>query len=223
MAIASSTPSPTPRVDPSSPTTNASNSTDRVTCLLEAPRARSRASSRLRWATRIENVLTMMNAPTTREMPAKISRKVRRKPIASSRSDAASSAASSPVTASYPSGRTASTWSRSSDWETPGFAVTHRSVNSSRPPRKRFCAVAVSKAAYVAPLSEPPSGKSRMPTSFGVSSAWSAEVTMCTFSPMKYPDRCAVLASKTTSSGPFGGRPWVRVRPVSPCPAGASP
>ena len=91
--MASSTPRPSPSVEPTSPTTSASSSTERVTCRFDAPSARSRASSRLRWATRIENVLTIRKAPTTSEMPAKMSRKVRRKLIASSRSVAASSAA----------------------------------------------------------------------------------------------------------------------------------
>ena len=126
--MASSTPSPSPSVEPSRPTTKASISTDRVTCLLEAPSARSSASSRLRWATRIEKVLTMRKAPTTSEMPAKINRKVRRKLMASSRSEALSSAALSPVTASKPSGSRSATSSRSCSWDTPSRAVTHRSV-----------------------------------------------------------------------------------------------
>ena len=56
-----------------------------MTCLREAPMARSSASSRLRWATRIEKVLMMMNTPTIRETAAKTSRKVCRKPRISSR------------------------------------------------------------------------------------------------------------------------------------------
>ncbi len=98
-ARASRMPRPAPTVAPSTPSTSASSCTDRTICFFDAPRARSRASSRLRWATRIEKVLTMMNDPTTRAMPAKISRNVVRNEIASSRSLADSSAASSPVTA----------------------------------------------------------------------------------------------------------------------------
>ncbi len=98
--MASSTPRPRPIVDPTKPSTTASNITERVTCRREAPIARSRASSRLRWATRIENVLTIRKEPTTSAMPAKISRNVLRNEIASTRSLAASSAATSPVTAS---------------------------------------------------------------------------------------------------------------------------
>ena len=80
-------------VEPTAPSTTASNITDRVTCRREAPIARSSASSRLRWATRIEKVLTIRNKPTTSAMPAKISRNVLRNEIASTRSEAASSAA----------------------------------------------------------------------------------------------------------------------------------
>ena len=44
-----------------------------------APTARSRASSRSRWATMIENVLKMTNDPTNSAMNAKTSRKVPKK------------------------------------------------------------------------------------------------------------------------------------------------
>ena len=46
------------------------------TCGGEAPTARSRANSRIRCRTDMENVLEMMNPPTKREMPAKTSRNV---------------------------------------------------------------------------------------------------------------------------------------------------
>ena len=73
-------------------------------------------------------MLTIRKLPTTSEMPAKISRKVLMNEIAWSSSLAASSAALSPVTASKPRGSTVATWSRSSAWETPGFAVTQASL-----------------------------------------------------------------------------------------------
>ena len=87
-------------------------STELVTCFFDAPIARSRASSRLRWATRMEKVLTIRKAPTTSEMPAKISRNVVRNEIASTSWLADSSAALSPVTASSPSGSCPATASR---------------------------------------------------------------------------------------------------------------
>ena len=55
--MATSTPRPSPSTDDSSPTTNASAATERVTCFPDAPSARSSASSRDRWATMIEKVL----------------------------------------------------------------------------------------------------------------------------------------------------------------------
>ena len=57
-----------------------------VTCLREAPSARSRASSRLRWATRIEKVLTIRNAPTTSETAGEDQQERPQEQIASSRS-----------------------------------------------------------------------------------------------------------------------------------------
>ena len=183
IPIASSTPSARPVVEPSSPSTNASSSTDQVTCRFEAPSARSSASSRLRCATRIENVLTIRKAPTTSAMPAKISRNVVRKLTACSRSEADSSAAVSPVTASVRAGSTRAAWSRSSAWLTPSRAVTHTSVKASLPPRKRSCAVAVSNDASVAPFSDPPCRKPAIPTSRGVSVAWAVAVTSRTSSP----------------------------------------
>ena len=61
---ATPTPATRPAADASTPTTNASISTERLTCRPEAPIARSIAISLVRWATVIENVLLMMNAPT---------------------------------------------------------------------------------------------------------------------------------------------------------------
>ncbi len=113
----------------------------------------------------------MRKAPTTRAIPAKMSRNVRRKEIASNSSEADSSAASSPVTASTPSGNRSATASRSSSWDTPSSAVTQRSVNASSPSRNSPWAVGVSNMARVAPLRVPPSSKSAMPTSSGSSRA----------------------------------------------------
>ncbi len=95
-----------PTVAASADMTTASSSTDDVTWRRAAPRARSSASSRLRWATRIVKVLTMMKPPTITAMIANTSRNVeitsRNWPTASWDS----SATWSPVTASKPSGAT---------------------------------------------------------------------------------------------------------------------
>ena len=97
----------------------ASISTDRVTCFLLAPSARSSADSRTRWETRIEKVLKMMKAPTTIAITAKVVRKKemtsRNWPIWSW----VSLTTSSPVTAVKPSGATAAAAAASSAWETP--------------------------------------------------------------------------------------------------------
>ncbi len=80
--IAASTPRPSPMTDDTSPTMNASRSTERKTCLRLAPTMRSSASSRVRCPTMMENVFTMVNAPTNSAMNAKTSSAVLRKPSA---------------------------------------------------------------------------------------------------------------------------------------------
>ena len=134
MPMASRKPQPRPTVDPNRPTTNASKSTDRVTWRRPAPSARSMASSRLRWATRIENVLMMRNEPTNRAMPAKTSRKMLMKLSALLMPVADSFATALPVTASNPVGSLACTAAARSSALVPSFAVTQASVNSSLPP-----------------------------------------------------------------------------------------
>ncbi len=128
MPRASTNPSPSPRVEPTTPTTKASNSTDRVTWRRDAPSARNSASSRLRWATRIENVLMMRKEPTNRAIPAKISRKVLMNDSALLMLFCDSLAAASPVIASKPRGSRAWTAFARSAWLVPFVAVTHASV-----------------------------------------------------------------------------------------------
>lgn len=60
-----------PIVDPARPSSSASTSTERLTCLRLPPTARSRPISRVRWATSIEKVLMIRKPPTSSEMPAK--------------------------------------------------------------------------------------------------------------------------------------------------------
>ena len=71
----STQPAITPRPEPIRPTMIASPSTERVICRREVPRARSKANSRVRCATIMENVLVMIKVPTTKAMPAKAHRK----------------------------------------------------------------------------------------------------------------------------------------------------
>ena len=68
-----------PTTEATIPRTSASTMTVASTWRDEAPRVRSIPNSRVRWATVIENVLKIRNAPTNTEMPAKTSRKVVRK------------------------------------------------------------------------------------------------------------------------------------------------
>ncbi len=77
MPLAIPTPDTRPMTDASRPSTKPSSTTERMTCLREAPRVRSVANSRVRWATVIESVLKMTNAPTSSAMPAKPSRNMR--------------------------------------------------------------------------------------------------------------------------------------------------
>ena len=75
MPFAIPKPRSSPIVDASSPITRPSSRTERMTCLREAPSVRSVANSRVRWATVIESVLKITNAPTNRAMAPKPSRK----------------------------------------------------------------------------------------------------------------------------------------------------
>lgn len=62
-------PAPRPTIDAIRPITSASSTTDPMTWPREAPIDRSSASSRVRWATMMENVLRMMKMPTNNAMP----------------------------------------------------------------------------------------------------------------------------------------------------------
>ena len=65
-----------PATDATSPNVSASTLTQVRICRRDAPIVRSRADSRVRCATRIENVLWIENAATSIAMPAKMTRKV---------------------------------------------------------------------------------------------------------------------------------------------------
>ena len=80
MPAAIPSPATMPSTEASSPMTSASPVMLAEHLAREAPRARSIANSRRRWATVIENALKMMKAPTSTAMPPKQSRTGRRKP-----------------------------------------------------------------------------------------------------------------------------------------------
>jgi hypothetical protein len=90
-------PATIPRAEPARPTAAAWMRIEANTCAGDAPTARRRANSRIRCRTDMENVLEMMNAPTNREMPAKISMKVCTKPSWLSMLARVSARATSPV------------------------------------------------------------------------------------------------------------------------------
>ena len=73
--FASRTPSPRPTADATTPSTRPSSTTERSTWRREAPSVRSVASSFVLWATVIDSVLKITNAPTKSAMPPKASRK----------------------------------------------------------------------------------------------------------------------------------------------------
>ena len=91
----------------------------------EAPIARSRADSRVRWATRIENVLWMLNVATTSAMPANASRIIENMSRKSAPiSSFCSAVSSSCVSASMRAGSCSVISWRSVSWLTPSSAAT---------------------------------------------------------------------------------------------------
>ncbi len=72
------TPPASPSAAPSRPSTSASKPTVASSCGREAPSVRSMPNSRVRWATVIENVLKIWNAPTNSDTPANTSSAIRR-------------------------------------------------------------------------------------------------------------------------------------------------
>ena len=77
MPTAPSTPSPRPTSEATRPTRAASSRTERNTWRRLAPTIRSRASSLVRWPTRMEKVLKMVKPPTNREMKANTNKRRR--------------------------------------------------------------------------------------------------------------------------------------------------
>lgn len=118
-------PASTPTADAANATAVASASVAAVTCRRAAPSARSRAFSRVRWATTIAKVLWMEKVATSRAMPEKTRRRVvkrsRNVPATMSR---LSAEAALPVMASTPVGSTGVSRSTSCCWLMPGPART---------------------------------------------------------------------------------------------------
>ena len=126
-SFATRTPRASPMADASSPTTPASASTDRITWRRVAPRARSSASSRLRWATRMVKVFQMMKEPTNTAIAAKTSRNVLMKLSCVSSRPARSSTTASADSACVPAGSVVASSSCSASGDVPSSAVTSTS------------------------------------------------------------------------------------------------
>ena len=197
-------PATMPRTEATNPVTVASDTTETMTCRRLAPMARRSASSFVRCATMMENVLKMMKAPTNSAMNANASSAVRKNPSPSCSALDCSSDTVALVTASTPFGRAAATRTRRAEGSTPSFATTSISSNTPALSRKS-CAVGRSNSASVAPprLSTEPNPvmpeivKDRMPLG--------PEIEIVSPSVRWYFD--AVPASTTTCSGPWGGAP----------------
>ncbi len=144
------TPSPRPTSEATRPRRPASTSTERNTWRRLAPTIRRSASSRVRCPTRIENVLKMVNPPTNREMKAKTSSAVEKKPSAWLMELVCSVATVWPDTTSTPAG----SWRAMARWRAalsvPGLARTLMESNCPTSPNTCW-AVGRSKAASVAP------------------------------------------------------------------------
>jgi len=74
MRLTRPIPARMPSAEPTTPMSAASTRTEPVSCGRDMPSARSRANSRVRWPTSMENVLEMMNVPTSRAMSPKARR-----------------------------------------------------------------------------------------------------------------------------------------------------
>ena len=201
-------PNPTPTSDASNPTSNASPSTEPRTCRPEAPSARSSASSRVRWAMTIENVLTMMNEPTNRAMIAKISRNVVKKPRPCSIWFCCSLISLSPVITWTPRSidRRLDLTDQLLPGSTPGFAATAMPSSWPGVPLTR-CASASVNSATVAPAGRSASPNFATPTILNRSLGTLALLKLIvTESPTRKCSALAVPRSMTTSPAAVGGR-----------------
>ena len=143
-------PAASPMAEAMTPTATASAITEPSTWRLLAPSARSRPFSRVRCATVIENVLKIMNAPTSSAMTAKIIMNVLKKPMACWNESCISLVTVAPVTASIPCGSAVRRLAASCCCETPGLA-TNRTLVTFPGPATRRCATGMVNRATLAP------------------------------------------------------------------------
>ena len=204
-ATASPIPAATPAADAARPMTSDSPRTAANTWRRLAPTARSSASSRSRWATTIENVLKMTNAPTNSAMNPNVSRKVPMKLSAWCTLCCPSAVTDWPLTTSMP-GSWMAAWIRATSvsCETPGSAATSSWLTFPGWP-STWAAVAGVNAAMLAP-----SGLSAVPQVARPVMVYVPGLTlvrMRTLSPTLKCPTSAECLSITTWPGPRGGWP----------------
>ncbi len=203
ITFAKPIPSATPTAAAPRPIAAASRMTLARIWRREAPRVRSIANSRVRWATVIENVLKIRKAPTNSATPAKISSAVLMKPVNSPMSSRWDWMFCSPVSTSR-SGSAACSEAASRSGETPSSAATEIWSNSPSLPVSRWASGRVSTA-IVAPPNESTSPSVAIP--LRVYSSVAARPAIVTLSPTAKPSSSADALSITTSSSDIGGLP----------------
>ncbi len=161
-ALASPSPAKSPTTEASSPMTRPSMTTARMTCRRDAPRVRSVANSRVRWATVIDRVLKITNAPTNSAIAPKPSRKRRSAFTMTFVSCASAAACCSASLTSRLGGTSGRTARSSSSVEVPSFALIEMPSNRPSFPSTVW-AVVRSQTAIVAAPSESTSPKVAMP------------------------------------------------------------
>ena len=200
----SRTPSPRPSADAAAPTTSPSPITEAATCRRDAPTARSRASSRVRWATTIVNVFQIRNALTNNVTPANPSRSPTKLVSSSSMSAWAAATSASELntdTDGPPTFRSADcTSSDLAPGSRPMLTTLYQpGTPTSSPARSEE--KASTDAAVISPVPRcsaiPEMRASTIPR----------RVATRTRSPNPSPRSAAVSASITTSSGPLGALP----------------
>ena len=209
MPLATPRPAAMPMAEASTPSVSASATTDVSTWRRLAPRARSIANSRRRWATVMLKALKMMNAPTKTETPANArSTGVRNEPIASAVSAVASAAACSPVLTLTPAGMAALTSAASSLGVTPGSAETEMPLILPGSPPQR-CTSCRRPATTMVPPREPDSPHSNTPAT--LTSSRPAGPATVKVSPGLRPALSAKLLMIATSLRPWISPPATRV------------
>ena len=211
---ATATPSPRPTAEASRPTVTASSRTEDRIWRRVAPSARSRPFSRVRWATVIENVLNIWNAPTIRAATANTMSRVLKPPSWFMTLERASLAACWPVTASTPAGSAACRLRASWVCETPGCAANKMLSNLPGWPTS-FCA-----AGTVNRITEVPPGLEALPKRaipvIGIFRGGPCTSTVAVPPTARWPS-LALFWSMTISLSARGGRPAARTHGLS-CP-----